>query len=410
VSVPSVAGEEFELTGNSTYEADDPECDEPADVEFTQAVFVDPYAGQEFQELATAPEYVDMWEDGESPGDPNNEPPTNDVEVDLDLSDWADAVDFQLRFADYWPEDGFGPRLDSVEIIADGETIHSFTPSGTETADAYLVENNGSQIGGIGLRFADGGSSWTYQFDVPDGTEELTASIVVDNHFLIEGREGLERGDGVTTDPPVGNARIAHMSPDAPNVDVYVDGGDPVLTDVPFGTVSDYLEVPAGDRQVKITAAGDASTTVFDDTVNVAANTDFTVVAAGEISDEGSQPFEVLTLRDDNTAVSDGSARLRALHVSPDAPAVDITAAGGDDVLFDGVAFGESGTTTVEASDYTVEIRTDTDSNDGDILDEFEVTLADGGVYTAFAAGYLTPDDDPGDEGFDLIVTQDSGG
>src|SRR6056297_2186765 len=28
------------------------------------------------------------------------------------------------------------------------------------------------------------------------------------------------------------NVRVAHMSPDAPNVDVYVDG-DPVLTDVP---------------------------------------------------------------------------------------------------------------------------------------------------------------------------------
>ena len=28
----------------------------------------------------------------------------------------------------------------------------------------------------------------------------------------------------------------------------------------------------------------------------------------------------------------------------------------------------------------------------------------------AFAAGYLNPDEAPGDEGFDLIVAQDSGG
>jgi hypothetical protein len=200
------------------------------------------------------------------------------------------------------------------------------------------------------------------------------------------------------------------MSPDAPNVDVYVDGGDAVLTDVPFGTISDYLEVPAGDRQVEITAAGDASTTVFDGTVNVTANTDFTVVAAGETSEDADQPFEVLTLRDNNAAVSDGIARLRALHVSPDAPAVDITAAGGDDVLFDGVAFGESGYTTVEANDYTVQIRDDTESNDGEVVADSDVSLNGGTVYTAFAAGYLNPDEAPADTPFDLIVAQDSGG
>ena len=32
-----------------------------------------------------------------------------------------------------------------------------------------------------------------------------------------------------------------------------------------------------------------------------------------------------------------------------------------------------------------------------------------GGVYTAFAAGYLSPDDEPADTPFDLIVAQDSG-
>jgi hypothetical protein len=30
-------------------------------------------------------------------------------------------------------------------------------------------------------------------------------------------------------------------------------------------------------------------------------------------------------------------------------------------------------------------------------------------VYTAFAAGYLTPDDEPADVGFDLPVVQDTG-
>jgi len=226
--------------------------------------------------------------------------------------------------------------------------------------------------------------------------------------------EGGNGNGGMTdtdTETPTdtANVRVAHVSPDAPNVDVYVDG-DAVLEDVPFGTVSDYLAVPAGVRQVEITAAGDPDTSVFYDVVTVEADTDYTVAAAGEISMGGSEAFAPIVLEDDNSEVGSNDARLRAVHVSPDAPDVDITAAGGDVVLFDGVAFGESGTTIVEASDYTVEIRADTDSNDGDVVADFDVSLNGGTVYTAFAAGYLTPDDDPGDEGFDLIVAQDSGG
>ncbi len=36
--------------------------------------------------------------------------------------------------------------------------------------------------------------------------------------------------------------RVAHLSPDASNVDVYVNGA-PVLTNVSYTTVSDYLPV-----------------------------------------------------------------------------------------------------------------------------------------------------------------------
>jgi hypothetical protein len=41
--------------------------------------------------------------------------------------------------------------------------------------------------------------------------------------------------------------RVAHLSPDAPNVDVSVNG-EPVaaLQNVPYGTISPYLSLPAG--------------------------------------------------------------------------------------------------------------------------------------------------------------------
>ena len=207
------------------------------------------------------------------------------------------------------------------------------------------------------------------------------------------------------TDMMAASARVraAHMSPNAPNVDVYVDG-DVVLEDVPFGDISSYLELDAGTYTVEITPAGDSETTVFSGDVPVEAETDYTIAAIGEVGDDTDQSFEALVLEDDNSDPGSDTARVRAVHASPDAPAVDITADG--EVLFDGIEFGNSDSIEVPSGDYTLEVRADTEENDGDVVGEFDVSLAGGETYTAFAAGYVEPDDD--DPEFELIVTQDT--
>jgi hypothetical protein len=203
-----------------------------------------------------------------------------------------------------------------------------------------------------------------------------------------------------------GNVRVAHFSPDAPNVDVYVDD-EQALSDVPFRAVSDYLEVPTGTRTVQITAAGDPDTVAFEGDIDLAPDTDYTVAAIGELAAETTD-FRPLVLEDDNADPGEGTARIRAVHASPDAPAVDITVAANGDAVFDGVAFSESGYAEVPAGDYTLQIRGDTDSNDGDVVAEFDVSLSGSTVYTAFAGGYLTPDDSATEKPFDLTIVQDA--
>jgi hypothetical protein len=212
------------------------------------------------------------------------------------------------------------------------------------------------------------------------------------------------------TETPAGTAsvRVAHLSPNAPNVDVYVDG-DAVLEDVPFTTVSSYLDVPAGEREVEITAAGAPDTSVFSGPVAVEADADYTIAAIGELGDDADQPFEPLVLTDDNSAPGGDTARVRVAHASPDAPAVDVTAEAGT-TLFDGVPYGGSGYTEVPAGDYTLQVRGDTESNDGDVVADTDVSVAGGQVYTVFAAGYLSPDDEPADVPFQFVLAQDTGG
>jgi hypothetical protein len=190
-------------------------------------------------------------------------------------------------------------------------------------------------------------------------------------------------------------------------VDVYVDG-DAVLEGVAFSAVSGYLDVPAGEREVEITAASDPDTSVFSGPVPVEVDTEYTIAAAGETGDDAGQAFAPLVLEDDNSDPGDDTARVRAVHASPDAPAVDITAEAGT-TLFDGVEYAGSGYTEIPGGDYTVQVRGDTESNDGDVVADTDVSLMGGQVYTIFAAGYLSPDDDPADTPFQFVVAQDTG-
>ncbi len=161
---------------------------------------------------------------------------------------------------------------------------------------------------------------------------------------------------------------------------------------------------------MEITAAGDPDTSVFSGTLPIAMETDYTVAAVGEVGDSADRAFEPLVLKGDNSDPGADTARVRIAHASPDAPAVDVTIVSTDGALFDGVAFGEASSVEVPAGDYTLQIRGDAESNDGDVVAAFDVSLEGGQVYTAFAAGYLSPEDEPVDTAFDLLVAQDTGG
>ncbi|MFA9414909.1 DUF4397 domain-containing protein [Natrinema sp. HArc-T2] len=221
---------------------------------------------------------------------------------------------------------------------------------------------------------------------------------------MSDGGSENETSDDGGSDEAMANVRVAHLSPDAPNVDVYVDG-DTVLEDVPYRAVSDYLELAPGTYTVMITAAGDPDTVVFEDDLEIPEG-EFTIAALGELS-ETNQPFAPAVLEDDISDPGD-NARVRLVHASPDAPAVDVTVGDGETVLFEDAAFGDVATTEVPGGDYTLEIRPATETNDGDVVATFDVAPEAGNVYTAFAVGYLEPKSAPADAPFDLEVVMDN--
>jgi hypothetical protein len=85
-----------------------------------------------------------------------------------------------------------------------------------------------------------------------------------------------------------------------------------------------------------------------------------------------------------------------------------VTLASNGKAIVDGAAFGDSSSRSVPADEYTLQIRADTEANDGKIVGEFDVALDSGTAYTIFAAGYLSPDDESVDEPFDLTIATDA--
>jgi LPXTG-motif cell wall-anchored protein len=174
--------------------------------------------------------------------------------------------------------------------------------------------------------------------------------------------------------------RVVHASPDAPAVDVWVDG-NVAFSNAPFQGITDYASLAAGSYQVQVTPTGATEPVVIDAALDLAASTDYTVVAVGMLAD-----IEPLVLVDNNAAPAAGKAHVRFVHASPDAPAVDIAVADGGPVLFSNIAFkGVGDYLPVDAGTYDLEVRlagTDTVA-----LSVPGVALADGTVYTIFAMG-----------------------
>jgi len=181
--------------------------------------------------------------------------------------------------------------------------------------------------------------------------------------------------------------RAVHASPDAPNVDVLVDGSV-AFADAPFTGVTGYATLPADTYNVQVVPAGMMGPVVIDANLALASGVDYSVVAVGQLAD-----IAPLVLIDDNT-LDPANARVRFVHASPNAPAVDIALAGGGAVLFDDFSFTDASSyLSVAPGAYDLEVRL-AGSMDV-VLSLGEVSLSGNTVYSVFAMGLVGDDDAP---------------
>ncbi|WP_277555097.1 DUF4397 domain-containing protein [Halobaculum limi] len=211
--------------------------------------------------------------------------------------------------------------------------------------------------------------------------------------------------DGPTTQETA-YLRIVHASPDAPAVDVLVNN-ETVADDLAFGNSTGYLEVGAGDYNVTVTTA-DGETVVYEGSLTVPPRSITTIAASGEVGENATEPFDLVTYSDDAYTPEEEEAAISVIHLSPDAPAVDVTVEGTDVVLADNVSFGDATDyLTVPEGEYTVEIRAASEDNNGTVVATVDVELDEETAYTAYAVGYLDPPSENASS-FGVLLTEDA--
>lgn len=242
-----------------------------------------------------------------------------------------------------------------------------------------------------------------------DGQGSLTGSdgTAANTQVGPPANPGGGQGSGTTAE-----VRVAHLSPDAPKVDVYVDkepDEDPMIGGLeyqdfsPSASSGDYLPLESGSYDIAVTPAGETSPQAIDvDGLNLEPNKDYTILAVGELEPEGEEPgIQALPLvdnADEETALPPRDKTLvRFVHASPDAGAVDIAVDGA--TVLEGVTFGTaSGYLEVEPGTRTVEVLKGETAVLG--LDQ---DLEAGTKITAYVIGNASPE--AGDSGLNAVTS-----
>lgn len=176
--------------------------------------------------------------------------------------------------------------------------------------------------------------------------------------------------------------RVIHASPDAPAVDIWVDG-QAALRGVAFPAISDYLDVPAGAHKIVVAPAGQGeAAAVITANPTLEAGMAYTVAAVGPVASIKGQIFN-----DNLAAPAAGKAHVRVIHASPDAPGVAVKVAGGP-TLIQSLEFpNASDYLPVDAGSYNLQVTPA--GGDAVVIDIPNTALTAGTIYDVVAVGQL---------------------
>lgn len=187
------------------------------------------------------------------------------------------------------------------------------------------------------------------------------------------------------------HVRVAHFSPDAPAVDVWVNNAPSAITNLSYGTVTEWVEItPNPALRVAVAPTGTSDFVIGPADVTFAPGSWTTIVAVGSAANGTIAP---VIIAEDYSPLGDGEARVTVFHGIEGAPAVNVLVNGSllvgelgfPGTLDDGTNDGAY-TVTVPAGTYSLSVN----AGGAPILSQSDVELVAGTNY--FIAAIGTPD------------------
>jgi hypothetical protein len=190
--------------------------------------------------------------------------------------------------------------------------------------------------------------------------------------------------------------RVVHAATGISNVDIYVDD-TLFFRNIHYRYISDYVSVEAKEHTIKVRSAGASprDPTLFEvGGINYERNRDYTIIAAGKLEDD-----KYWRLDDDNNLPGTGTARVKVVHASFDAPTTEFCLA---DVCRT-LAFQESTEyILLDPGIYMPQVRLN--ATGATYIHVPPLQLQDNSVYSVFMTGLVL-----GEPGLQLLYAIDSG-
>lgn len=193
----------------------------------------------------------------------------------------------------------------------------------------------------------------------------------------------LDDEDGVEP-VPVAYVSIFHASPDAPDLDVVLDGRHLFNQPLEYTDYTSYLRFYTGNREIEFNSFN-ASNVLADTTYNFQASEAYSVFVINDVAD-----LSTLIVEDNADTPATGKALVRFIQLSPDAPAVDFSVGEDNTPLFTNQQFKQATDfTEVTADTYSLAVKAAGGSDA--LVSVPEAELKSGGIYTVIVRGFTNP-------------------
>ncbi len=158
---------------------------------------------------------------------------------------------------------------------------------------------------------------------VGTGSNPLFVLVTSDMQRLM-GSEPEDSASAPPIDLGTGSARVrvAHFAAGTPALDMFLNGELSDVQNVAFATISNWLDLPAGNYAIGLTpVAGESADAVLAETVPLMTDAVYTLAVVGTLENDS---LALIVLPEDYSPLEEGQARLSVFHAAPGVGAVDV--------------------------------------------------------------------------------------